>query len=196
MAGVLLLCWAAYPFVDKGDIDALYKWQWSLYFIPMLLGAMLGKQYAVASTAIDSSTKRIVMLLSGLIVSVAAYYIFMHYINTVRQCDFFRPLIILPQLGVTVCFYLLCRTPFAERLYSNRYCYAFIRFVGGLCLEVYIVQPIIIRNWPLTELFPLNVVIVFLIIVFSAYVLRCLSHVWSQTFKEADYNWQEIVKPW
>lgn len=196
MAGVFLLCWAAYPFVDKGDVDAMYKWQWSLYFIPMLLGAMLGKQYAVASTTIDSSTKKIVMLLSGLVVSVAAYYIFMHYINTVRQCDFFRPLIILPQLGVTVCFYLLCRTSFAERLYSNRYCYAFIRFVGGLCLEIYIVQPIIIRNWPLTELFPLNVVIVFLIIVFSAYVLKCLSHVWSQTFKETDYNWQEIVKPW
>ena len=157
---------------------------------------MLGKYYAVASITIDSSAKRIVMLLFGLIASAAAYYIFMHYINTVRQCDFFRPLIILPQLGVTICFYLLCRTSFAERLYHNRYGYVFIRFIGGLCLEIYIVQPVIIRKYPLTEFFPLNVVMVFLMIVFSAYVLRCLSQVWSQTFKETDYNWREVVKPW
>lgn len=25
MAGVFLLCWTAYPFVDKGDVDAMYK---------------------------------------------------------------------------------------------------------------------------------------------------------------------------
>ena len=51
-AVVLLLCWSTYPFVDKSDVDAMYKWQWSLYFIPMLLGGEkmpLPKQPSIAA---------------------------------------------------------------------------------------------------------------------------------------------------
>lgn len=27
-----------------------------------------------------------------------------------------------------------------------------------------------------------------------AYVLRCLGRIWSQTFKEEDYDWKEVLK--
>lgn len=46
------------------------------------------------------------------------------------------------------------------------------------------------------EYFPLNILMVFAMIVFFAYALKCLGQVWLQTFKDSDYNWKEILKPW
>lgn len=67
--------------------------------------------------------------------------------------------------------------------------------IGGLCLEIYIVQPSIITD-KFNNIFPLNLIIIFIAIVISAYVLKCLSRIWSQTFKDGDYDLAKIFKPW
>ena len=66
-----------------------------------------------------------------------------------------------------------------------------MRVIGGLCLEIYIVQYSLFTD-KLNFLFPLNLLIVFLEILIVAYVLRCLARIWLQTFKDADYDWKEV----
>jgi len=34
----------------------------------------------------------------------------------------------------------------------------------------------------------------FLIILFVAYLVRCLSRIFSQTFKDGEYDWKEVIR--
>ena len=67
--------------------------------------------------------------------------------------------------------------------------------IGSLCLEIYLVQPIILTD-SLNNIFPLNLLLMFVFIFTGAYLLRCISRIWMQTFKDADYDWKAIVKPY
>lgn len=191
--GGFLLCYIAFFLIDKGNSGMTYRWTWSMYFLPMLMGAMLGKMQASGKIGF-----RLPMwaLFTLLFVSAASYYLLMYITKPDASLEFLRPFIVLPQLGVTFLFYLLCQTSYAEHLYQNKYGQTFIRLVGALCLEIYIVQPILIHKFALPEYFPANILIVYVIIVCFAYLLKCLGRVWEQTFKEADYDWRGIVKPW
>ena len=42
------------------------------------------------------------------------------------------------------------------------------------------------------DLFPLNLLLVFIIILVIAYILRCMARWFTQTFREADYEWKQI----
>ena len=195
VGGVILFAasFALLFFVDVNDSDMMYRWHWSLYFISMLMGAMFGKiQFDKRENDLNYPVWRICIALS---ISVMGYYLLI-YITEMDSFLFLKPFVILPQLGVTFFFYLLCRTIYAEHLYKNKCSYVFIRLIGGLCLEIYIVQPIIIHRFTMLEYFPLNILIVFTMIVFFAYALKCLGQVWQQTFKDADYNWKKILEPW
>lgn len=46
----------------------------------------------------------------------------------------------------------------------------------------------------MNNLFPLNILIMFLIIFVAAYVLRCCARISAQTFKEADYDWKAVFR--
>ena len=68
-----------------------------------------------------------------------------------------------------------------------------IRAIGGLCLEVYLVQYSLFTD-KLNFLFPLNLLIVFVEILAVAYMLRCFARIWSQTFKDGDYDRKEVFR--
>lgn len=68
-----------------------------------------------------------------------------------------------------------------------------MRAIGGLCLEVYLVQYSLFTD-KLNSIFPFNILVIFAEILAVAYVLRCLGRIWSQTFKEEDYDWKEVLK--
>lgn len=191
--GVFIGCYIAFFLIDKENFGMMYRWTWSMYFLPMLMGAMLGKMQTNGKIGY-----RLPMwvLCTSLFVSAAGYYLLMYITRPNTSFEFLRPFVIMPQLGVTFFFYLLCRTSSTEHLYQNKYAQAFIRFVGALCLEIYIVQPIVIHRFVLPEYFPANILIVYAIIICFAYLLKCLGRVWEQTFKEADYDWRGIIKPW
>ena len=76
---------------------------------------------------------------------------------------------------------------------SNIYTGRIIKFVGGLCLEIYLVQGTLFTD-KMNCIFPLNLLVMFLIIIAVAYALRCLARIFSQTFRAEDYNWREVFK--
>ena len=79
------------------------------------------------------------------------------------------------------------------KVYNNKFLGKCIRFIGALCLEIYLVQSVLLTD-KMNAIFPLNLVVMFLIIIAVAYLLRCLSRIWSQTFKDGDYDFNEIIK--
>lgn len=80
-------------------------------------------------------------------------------------------------------------------LYKNKWLGCVITLIGSLCLEIYLIQGSLFTD-KMNFLFPLNILIMFVIIVGAAYILRCFSRWFSQTFdKQSDYNYKEIIKP-
>lgn len=68
-----------------------------------------------------------------------------------------------------------------------------IAIMGGLCLEVYIIQ-LFMFTTSINNLFPINLLIVFTYTIAVAYVVRILGRILKQTFEREDYRWREIVK--
>lgn len=69
-----------------------------------------------------------------------------------------------------------------------------VLFIGGLCFEIYLVQSSLFTT-KMNNIFPLNIVIMFLIIFAVAYLTRCVSRLFSQVFSKDDLDWKAIVKP-
>ena len=61
---------------------------------------------------------------------------------------------------------------------------------------IYLVQYALFTD-KMNHLFPLNLLIMLVIIIAAAYVLlRCMARIFAQTFKAEDYNWREVFKPY
>lgn len=190
---VYMAVWGAYFVIDRTNIDTMYNWTWSMYFLPMLMGAIMGK------TKKEGTVYRLKNLntfwsIVLLVVSAAMYYVLMYFTNAGSALEDLRPLIILPQLGVVFGLYRLCSSKLAERLYNKSLSHTFMMFVGGICLEIYLVQPKLLAAFPMTEIFPLNILVMYVLIIACAYGLKVLSRIWAQTFKDDNYNWKEIIK--
>ena len=98
----------------------------------------------------------------------------------------------IPLLGAMYYFYKVGESSICQRLYNSKVGNLIIRFIGGTCFEIYLVQSYLFTD-KMNNLFPLNIVIMFLIIFVVAYLTKCLARFVSQTFKDAPYNWHEMV---
>ena len=180
----------AFYLIDRTEPRVIYNWSWSGYFLAMLLGAVIGKQRKEGKCLWIFRGNRVLML-TGLLISVIMYYALMRH---ERDMAFLAIINIIPLIGFTYFLYGLCCCSIPNHLLQKRWINWIVRFIGGLCLEVYIVQPFIISD-KLNCLFPLNLIIIFGGIFSAAYGLRVVGRIWSQTFRMEDYNWEDILKP-
>lgn len=89
-------------------------------------------------------------------------------------------------------FYKVGDSEWVVRIYKNKFFHFLIRFIGGLCLEIYLVQWFFLTD-KFNYLFPLNILMIFGAVIVAAYFTRCLARLFSQTFREAPYEWKKIV---
>lgn len=75
----------------------------------------------------------------------------------------------------------------------NKFFWKIVFFVGSLSLEIYVVQFSIITD-RFNYLFPLNTIVVFVLIVICAYFLRICSNFFSQTFSGDQYSFTKMFK--
>jgi peptidoglycan/LPS O-acetylase OafA/YrhL len=178
--------------VEAGKSFEKNKWitqsyfKWGYFFLFMLLGSMLSVTKA-------GFNYRFVPDFAALMISIVLWYIILIVGKTNDLVASLQIVGLVPLLGSTFYFYKVCNSDFATRVYNNKYAGAVIKGVGGLCLEIYLIQGFLYTtsmNW----LFPLNILIEFALIVVSAYLLRCFARVLSQTFKDQDYDWKAVVR--
>lgn len=93
----------------------------------------------------------------------------------------------------TFYFYKICNSNALKCCYEHKIAGWWIKFIGGLCLEIYLIQESLFTD-KMNSIFPLNLIIMFGIILIGAYLLRCCARIFSQTFKDGEYNWKEITK--
>lgn len=89
--------------------------------------------------------------------------------------------------------YICGKAKCVQKIITSKFLQPIIIFCGGLCLEVYLIQRYIFTT-QLNSIFPVNIPIIMILVVLSAYVLSILGKLISQTFKTEPYDWKAIIK--
>ena len=160
--------------------------RWLLFFIFMLLGAKMG---TIVQNVKSNPTKDAILLMLN-IIGFYAIYVLPRKFDSISALQFFS---FLPLLGTVYYFYKVGASDWAKKLYQNKIGNFTIRFIGGLCLEIYLIQGFLFTD-RMNNIFPLNIVIMFIMIFIAAYFTRCLSRFISQTFKDTPYDWGKIIE--
>lgn len=191
-AFVLLWYWAIGIDDYENNMYGACYFKWVYYFIYMLLGAVVGlKKVRAVENVVRVPSFGVTFV--KLLVCVVAFYCLCWFKNKDGIYDFVQMMSIAPLMGVVYYFYLLCNTKVASCLYDNLIGGFLVRLVGGLCLEIYLIQHMVFSD-KLNFMFPLNIPIFFVFVVVAAYLLRCFARIWSQTFRDGDYDWKEVVR--
>ena len=179
-------------FCEPMDKVWIYQWNYfkfGFFFLFMLLGAHLGLKEAQQE---KTPHGKFLPTLGMLLLSVVAFYVLP---LCSMKWQFLQTVVILtliPLAGICFYFYRLCQTDVMMRLYHQRFIGWGMSVIGGLCLEIYLVQPFV-RTTALNFLFPLNLLILFVAIVLVAYLCRSLGRWFQQTFcSEEGYDWKKI----
>lgn len=186
---VALICIAWYFIMDRPDDYNMYGatyFKWGHYFLFMLLGAMMGisqKQWKF-----NFKTDFI-----KLISSIFVYYAILFAGRIYTLFSELQIISLIPLLFIVYYFYKVCSSDTLKKWYTNKYIGWSIKFIGGLCLEIYLVQGVLFTE-KMNHIFPINILIMFIIIFAVAYLLRCGSRIFSQTFKDGEYDWKAVFK--
>ena len=181
-------------FCQPMDKIWIYQWnyfKWGFFFIFMLMGADLGLKESILQ---KTKERKFVYVFFKLILSCLAFYAIP--IGTLIFPDLQTILILslIPLAYICLYFFQLCQTKFMLSVYNHCISGWLIKAIGGLCLEIYLVQPYV-RTTALNSIFPLNLPILFCAIVIVAYVCRVIGRWLQQTFSSEDgYNWKNILK--
>lgn len=179
-------------FCEPMDKVWIYQWnyfKYGFFFLFMLLGAHLGLREAKQEAM---PRPKFVSTLCMLLLSTVAFYALPLSSQKFPVMQDVVILTLIPLAGICYYFYRLCQTDALLCLYRKRRIGWCVSVVGGLCLEIYLVQPFV-RTTALNPLFPLNLLILFVAIVLVAYLCRALGRWFQQTFSgEEGYDWKKI----
>ena len=112
--------------------------------------------------------------LIGCVVAFYALYAF----KDIAVYNKFQMLTWIPLLGTVFYFFKLCNSDFMKKAYHH-------------CTVGWIIKLVTDK---MNAVFPLNLIVMFAIIVFAAYILRCSARLFAQTFKDMDYDWRAVFK--
>lgn len=185
---VLVLFW--YLLLDRPQHYNMYGdfsfFRYAYYFPFMLLGAMLGRSQTQKEYSFAKS-------LLKLCASILLYYAILYFSSTNALMEQLQ----LVSLGVLLLiphyFYQWASSNRMKNIYTSKYFWVFVQIVGGLTLEIYIVQHPLFTD-KMNAIYPLNLIVMFVIVVLVAYLLRSTARLFSQVFSEGDMEWKKVFR--
>lgn len=185
---IITLIWYCYEDSSFMFMFGETYFKWLHYFFFMLAGAYVGNStFKFMSKPFRDS----LMLFSSIILFYGIQLMTLRSSLIVH----FQIVTLIPLMGIVIYIYKLCCSDSAKKTMNTRYGYVF-RFFAGLCLEVYIVQSLLINymNGKMSSLFPVNLTVTIMLIMLAAYMLRCCGRFVSQLFEKNNFDWKSIVR--
>lgn len=186
VVAAVILVWF-YGFFDVHGKTGIYGetyFKWAAYFIFMLQGAVMG-----AEPARYSYDRFVIPKLLG---CIAVWYAAMYACGVSALARELQVFSLLPLVGVSYYFYLLCCAPWWQKLYGHRVWGQVIFIIGGICLECYLIQGFLFTD-RLNGLFPLNIPIIMIFVLAVAYAINFFSTAFAQTFRKEEYSWSDCL---
>lgn len=184
----VVLIWYCFEDSSKMFMYHVTYFKWVHYFLFMLAGAYVGNKTIkfTSKPKTDSITLALSFILFYGIKIMAGRSVLIAHLQIFS---------LVPLMGIIIYTYKLCCSPSAVRLITSKSGKG-LRFIASLCLEAYLVQSVIIHNKSLSEflkpIFPLNLLITFIIVIVVAYLVRCLGRMISQVFEKEDMDWKAV----
>jgi len=173
-----------YELGNKGLYGYKSYYRWIPYFAAMLLGAVVGmKRKELKYHAWSDFGK--------LMFCVALFYSIQFAAKIYRPIAPWQIMTLLPLMGTIVYFYKWCNCDWMKRIYQTKWGNAVIMVVGGLCLESYLIQLSLFTD-KINGIWPLNLLIIVVVILACSYLVRCMARLFAQTFRTEDYEWKKI----
>jgi hypothetical protein len=160
--------------------------KWGHYFLFMLLGSIIG----VYGDNMKFNFAWDFLRLAGCII---LYYAILYCISLSKTVAQIQIISLAPLLGIALYFYKVCNSEILSLAYRNKISGWILKCISTLTLEIYLVQGIF-PSINMRNIFPFNILIMFLIIVTGAYCIKVASRLFSQTFSDDKYNWYNMFK--
>ena len=190
---VILLIWYV-AFYNHDNYIYIYKdtyIKWLFFFFFMLQGAQMGWREHNGAAVEITNAKRIAALL---ITNIFLFYGIQLFCRHFWHYDWLMITTLIPLGYICLNFYRLCSLERFKHYFETTKVGWAMGAIGGLCLEVYLTQPFV-RTTAINNLFPLNLIIIFVGILLVAYIVRAFGRFFQQTFSSEDgYQWKEILK--
>lgn len=184
----LFVYWLWFPYKYEVSSKGLYgittSYRWIPYFAAMLLGAVMGlKRKELKYHAWWDFVK--------LMLCVAVFYSIQFAAKIYRPVAPWQVVTLLPLMGIIVYFYKWCNAGWMKKMYQSKCGNTVIMFVGGLCLESYLIQYSLFTD-KINGIWPLNLLVIVLVILLCSYVVRCAARLLGQTFRTEPYEWKKV----
>ena len=170
-------------FFDYDNNGLIYggadKFRWYMFFLFMLQGAIVGKNW----TSITFKPYDILICIG----CIGCWYGILYFLKSSQ----WQIISVIPLLGITYYLYKIACAPIFARMYNMKYFGNVLFCIASVCLESYIIQKYVITD-RFNSLFPLNIPLVMLLVLISAYGLRIVTEFIIQTFDSKPYNWNKI----
>ena len=173
-----------YEVSSKGLYGITTAYRWIPYFAAMLLGAYVGMRRKELNYQpwLD---------LVKMILCLAIFYGIQFGTKMYRPIAPWQIVTLLPLMGIVYYFYKCCHVKWLEKMYHSKYGNGLIMFVGGLCLESYLIQNILFTD-KMNDIWPLNLLVIVVVILACSYIVRCGARLFQQTFRTEGYEWKKI----
>ena len=173
-----------YEISSKGLYGITTQYRWIPYFAAMLLGAVVSmKRKELKYHAWWDFVK--------LMICLSFFYGIQFAAKMYRPIAPWQVVTLIPLMGGIVYFYKWCNSAWLSNLYHKKWGNAIIMIVGGLCLESYLIQYSLFTN-KMNDIWPLNLIVIVLVILICSYFVRCVALFFVQTFRTEDYEWRKI----
>ena len=154
------------------------------YFSFMLMGATV----AIQKKEKVKLRKAIGYALIGLV----TYYMCMGIYKVDPFFCRFQIVSLVPLLFTVYWMYRACEATVLHRLLEKKIG-TVIYIISTLTLEIYMVQYAIFTD-KMNFIFPTNIIVIYLLIFIAAYLLKCMSKLFSQIFSENTFDWEKIYQ--
>lgn len=173
-----------YEVSAKGIYGITTYYRWIPYFCAMLLGAYIGMKRKELNYRPWSDFVKLILCLS-------IFYGIQFGAKVYRPIAPWQMVTLLPLMGIIVYSYKCCHAKWLTNLYHSKYGNQVIMFVGGLCLESYLIQGALFTD-RMNNIWPLNLIIIVAVIIACSYLVRCMARIFQQTFRTEDYEWKKV----
>ena len=183
---VVYVLWFPYKYEvsSKGLYGITTYYRWIPYFGAMLLGAYTGmKRNDLDYRPFGDFLK--------LLLCLVLFYGIQFGAKVYKPIAPWQVVTLFPLMGITFYLYKCCHASWLAKLYHIRAWNWVIMFVGGLCLESYLIQGGLFTD-KMNSIWPLNLLVIVVVILACSYIVRCVARLFAQTFRTEDYEWKKI----
>ena len=129
-----------------------------------------------------------------MLVSFIAYFVILKIGKGAMGIRYYSQITALIPLHIFVYYlYKVASYSWCDKVFHSLVLGRVMSWIAALTLEVYIVQFAFITN-QFNSIFPLNVLLVFAIIVLAAYLLKVMASLFLAVLSKEDLEWKEIVR--